>query len=378
MARLQGGMSPPEYEVIEALKGERINLVATLPCEKIRALLQLIPKNFDHNPLTTEENGVGICAGAYMAGAKPMMIIQSSGLGTILNALLSLCITYALPLPIIASWRGMRDEKIPAQIPLGRRIARILKSASIPLSAVNDISEIENVRNGVHDAFARERPHVILIAPNVWKESRIETEYTGLKERVVGVEYRKKFEKPIMTRLQAIETIAKTLDNQPVVCNLGFPSKELYTVKDRELNFYMLGSFGLVSSIGLGVARYTTRHTISIDGDGSLLANPSILAEVAVRNPRNLTIVAVDNGAHGSTGNQPTATRDVVDLELVARGFGINNTAHVKSPGELREALEDGVSFVHVLAKPYNAPVKGIPLKPPEIKRRFMKALSKA
>ena len=179
-------MGLPEYEVIEALKGEKINLIASFPCEKIKALLWLVPKNFDHIPLTREENGVGICAGAYLAGARSMMLIQSSGLGTILNALFSLSVTYELPLPIIASWRGLHDEKITAQIPLGRRIARILKTATIPLSAVQDIGEIENVRIGVHDAFARNRPHVILITPSVWKDSRIETpEDSHFEERVV-------------------------------------------------------------------------------------------------------------------------------------------------------------------------------------------------
>ena len=65
-----------------------------------------------------------------------------------------------------------------------------------------------------------------------------------------------------------------------IIANLGIPSKELFEIKDRDLNFYMLGSMGLVSSIGLGLAIIQEKHVYVIDGDGSLLMNPNALISI--------------------------------------------------------------------------------------------------
>ena len=59
-----------------------------------------------------------------------------------------------------------------------------------------------------------------------------------------------------MRRYELLQTIAPVFDREFVICNLGFPSQELYSIRDSERFFYMLGSMGLSSSIGLGVARY--------------------------------------------------------------------------------------------------------------------------
>ncbi|MFQ5975644.1 MAG: thiamine pyrophosphate-binding protein, partial [Candidatus Hydrothermarchaeales archaeon] len=87
----------PEEEVVQILKKGGVDLAATLPCDKAKQLYNLIPRHFRHVPLTREEEGVGICAGAHLAGARPLMLIQSSGLGNMINALGSLTKTYQLP-----------------------------------------------------------------------------------------------------------------------------------------------------------------------------------------------------------------------------------------------------------------------------------------
>ena len=76
-----------------------------------------------------------------------------------------------------------------------------------------------------------------------------------------------------MDRIDAIKKISSELTNELVVCNIGFPSRELYDVKDSATNFYMLGSMGLASSIGLGLAMSNNRKVIVFDGDGSILMN---------------------------------------------------------------------------------------------------------
>ena len=107
-----------------------------------------------------------------------------------------------------------------------------------------------------------------------------------------------------------------------MVSNLGWPSKELYAVRHKTSNFYMLGSMGMATPIGLGIAITSSKEVVVIDGDGSLLMNPGTLATAAALAPRNLTIIAIDKSAYGSTENQPTLTGSCVDLEAVARKFG--------------------------------------------------------
>ena len=175
-----------------------------------------------------------------------------------------------------------------------------------------------------------------------------------------------------------IETIAPYLEGKVVVCNLGIPSKELFFIKHQPSNFYMLGSMGMATPIGLGLSLTTNKEVVVIDGDGSLLMNPGVLATAAHFSPGNLTIIAIDNGAYGSTGSQPTLTASCVDLSLVAKGFGIRNVVKSASRKELANALRSKrkeLRFLHVLAVPGNRDVPNITLHHLEIKQQVQEFL---
>ena len=178
---------------------------------------------------------------------------------------------------------------------------------------------------------------------------------------------------PLLTRYDIIKIVAPYLEGKVVVSNLGWPSKELYAIKHQPSNFYMLGSMGMVTPIGLGIALSSRKEVVVIDGDGSLLMNPGTLATAASAAPENLTIVAIDNGAYGSTGNQPTLAASCVDLQVVARGFGFRNTMKVAGEKELVDVMKGprkGPAFIHVLALPGNKDVPNIPVHHLEIKKQ--------
>jgi len=140
----------------------------------------------------------------------------------------------------------------------------------------------------------------------------------------------------------------------------------------------MLGSMGMATPIGLGVALSSDKEVVVIDGDGSLLMNPGSLATTAYCAPDKLIILAIDNSAYGSTGNQPTLTGKCVDLELVARGFGIQNTCKAAGKKQLINAIKirgEGPRFIHCLALPGNKDVPNIPLHHLEIKRQVQEFL---
>lgn len=366
----------PEQKVVDILKHNGINIAATLPCDRIKALLVLIEKNIKTIPLTREENGVGICAGIYLGGGRPIMVIQSTGIGNMINALLSLNLTYGIPLPIIASWRGVYKESIEAQWQLGKRMPEILFASGINFTIINSLNEIDRLDEAIKESFSNLHPHVILMSPAVWEDSISEiSQPQEICARNLVLEFNRTIQEPVLTRYEAIKTITETIGDCIIAANLGVPSKELYEIKDRELNFYMLGSMGLVSSIGLGLAIIQKKHVYVIDGDGSLLMNPNALISIGDYEPDNLTIIGIDNAAYGSTGNQGTCTQKLVDLELLARASGINDTAKAHSLHVLIEALMRKVRFIHVIVKPVNARCREIPFSATVIKERFMKAV---
>lgn len=178
-----------------------------------------------------------------------------------------------------------------------------------------------------------------------------------------------------MARREAIEEIMKYIDDELVVCNIGFPSRELYDIKDRDENFYMIGSMGLASSIGFGLAlAKPDKNIIVIDGDGSLLMNMGSLVTIFAENPHNLTWIVIDNGAYGSTGNQDTYAQ-LLDLKDIAKSVGFKNSYNFEEIN-LKEMINSkDSSFIVFNTEAGNSTAPIIDLEPIEIKKRFMKAI---
>ncbi len=391
-------MPRPEEELIALLRKNGVDFTASLPCEKIKTLLEMVGRDFYHVPLTREEEGSGICVGAALAGKRPAMFVQSSGIGNMINALLSLTQFYELPLAIFVSRRGVYQEKIEAQFPMGQRLPAILSGAGISYSEINSAKDLAVVNRELPELYRKNTIHAFLMSPAVWEGSECEVRslppaFTSGPASAGGAESDVKkpntcssdtstnkhhASRPSLTRYDIIKLVAPYLEGRVVVSNLGWPSKELYAVKHQPSNFYMLGSMGMVTPIGLGIALTSSKDVVVIDGDGSLLMNPGTLATAASLAPKNLTILAIDNGAYGSTGNQPTLASSCVDLEQVARGFGFRETVTVSTEKEITGIMNQqrqGPAFIHVLTIPGNRDVPNIPVHHLEIKKQVQRFL---
>ena len=366
--------------VLDRLAALGVDTVVSLPCDRTRDLCALIPERFHAVNLTREEDGIGISAGLAMAGARSVLHMQSSGLGNSLNAIMSLTVTFGLPLPVLASWRGVYREAIPAQVPFNRAVPEVLAALGIPYTIIRDPEDEGLIDTVISDAYDNMRPHVGLILPSFWEgaqETCPAEQVFPTRARESVLDYRRVFREPVMARNDAIRVIAAALDEEAVVANIGVPSKEFYAARDRDLNFYMLGSYTQATPIGLGLALETDRDIVVLDGDGSLLGT-AVLPVVAAEAPANLTIVCLDNGAFGSTGNQLTNAYGQVDMELLARAAGIRNTCKVQDERELKGVWENrgwGPNFIHAVLRPGNAAVPNILLAPAEIREWFMGAV---
>lgn len=154
-----------------------------------------------------------------------------------------------------------------------------------------------------------------------------------------------------MKRIEAIRNILKSVTDEIVISSTGMISRELYAVKDRPRNFYMLGSMGSALGIGLGIATNSSHKVIVISGDASCLMSLGTLALHKKLNPRNLKHYILDNNCSSSTGGQPTCS-DAVDFSALAP-----NTEVIKVDKEKGDASR-------------------IPLQPNEIMKRFRDAVS--
>lgn len=185
-----------------------------------------------------------------------------------------------------------------------------------------------------------------------------------------------------MTVAEALAVIAPHLGGAVCVCSNGYMSRAAYGARDDDRAFYMIGSMGLASSIGLGIA--LTRpgeRVVVLDGDGNVLMNLNTLARIATAAPRNLVHLCFDNGAHASTGAQATISR-AVPLEEVARAAGYRWTGRVRGPDDLGAAIPDvfgaeGPAFllVEIAIGPPGPPGPRIPFTPEEMTARMRRAL---
>ena len=116
--------------IFNGLKDVGIDFIVSVPCVNLSKLLNMIDEDEEiiHIPVTREEEGIGICAGAYLGGKKPAILMQNSGLGNSINALKSLTELYEFPLLMIMSHRGTEGESICGQVPMGESTPRILEA----------------------------------------------------------------------------------------------------------------------------------------------------------------------------------------------------------------------------------------------------------
>tara|TARA_B110000483_G_scaffold21165_1_gene23872 strand:+ start:3765 stop:4358 length:594 start_codon:yes stop_codon:yes gene_type:complete len=182
-----------------------------------------------------------------------------------------------------------------------------------------------------------------------------------------------------MRRYDVLKKIIPIIKNHFVVCNIGLPSQELHYLDDQPTNFYMLGTMGLASSIGLGLAIVQEQKIISIDGDGSVLTNFGTLPTIANNNADNFILLIIDNGSYGSTGDQPTYAGKKTSLSEVAKACGCENVVECSAEDTasvLERAINsDKMTIIVSKCQSGNVKVPVIELDPVVIRHRFMAEL---
>jgi thiamine pyrophosphate-dependent acetolactate synthase large subunit-like protein len=175
--------------------------------------------------------------------------------------------------------------------------------------------------------------------------------------------------------------VARLKRGEAVIGGIGNTNFDLWAAGPRPENFYMLGSMGLAVPIGLGVAlAQPARKVFVLEGDGSLLMQLGALGTVAASAPKNLAIVAFDNGMYQITGRQKSLTAATVDLVAMAKGAGISQSDWAADETQFERLVEralagDGPSLIG--ARIDAAPPAGVTERDAAlIRRRFAAALA--
>ena len=182
-----------------------------------------------------------------------------------------------------------------------------------------------------------------------------------------------------MIRKQAVEIICKKIKNDIIVSANGFISRDVFSSLEKNTNFYMIGSMGLASSIGLGIALKKPKKRVFVfDGDGNILMNLGSLVTIGTLKPENLVHLIFDNKVHESTGGQPTQANKVSISEIAKiTNYTIFSVETKQSLERVLKKIQTvrGPILIHILIKSGKAKSSRVDIKPKIIKSRFMNAL---
>lgn len=185
----------------------------------------------------------------------------------------------------------------------------------------------------------------------------------------------------VIERREFVSALIAAVPHALIVTGLGSASYDVFAAGDRAENFYLWGAMGGASSLGLGLAlAQPDKPVIVITGDGEQLMGVGSLATIGAKQPKNLSIVVLDNGHFGETGMQRSHTSLGTDLVAVAKGFGIADAVAIESQRSVSAIAERALARSGpVLAQVFitaDEPPRALPPRDGvHIKNRFREAL---
>jgi sulfopyruvate decarboxylase subunit alpha len=156
---------------IDRLTGHGFNFFTGVPCSLLSGLISSLEetKDVSYIPAVREDAAVGLCAGAYMAGSKPVLLMQNSGLGYCLNAFTSLNLIYKIPTLVIMSWRGCGGKDAPEHIIMGEVNEDLLKTAGMDYAIITE-QNIEDVLQQANAKIKAGLPFTLLVKKGMFDE----------------------------------------------------------------------------------------------------------------------------------------------------------------------------------------------------------------
>ena len=302
-----------------------------------------------HIIAANEGSCTALAAGYHLATGKlPVVYMQNSGEGNIINPAASLLSdkVYAIPMIFIIGWRGepgVHDE--PQHIYQGEVTVKLLDDMNIPSFVISKDTTDEEAAEAMSDfrkVLSEGRQAAFVIRKGALSYSE-------------DVEYKNS---NTMVREEIIRHIAAASGEAPVVSTTGKASRELFEIREangqsHKYDFLTVGSMGHSSSIALGIALNKPDTKVwCIDGDGAVLMHMGAMAVLGANAPENLIHVVINNGAHETVGGMPTVA-ETIDIPAIAKACGYKYAVCADSFEVLDKELEaaknrSGLSLIEV------------------------------
>ena len=372
----------------ETLASYDINFYAGVPDSLLKNLCAYITDHADatHNIIAANEGGaMGLAAGHYLAtGQIPVVYMQNSGEGNIINPLASLTDpdVYNIPVLLVIGWRGkpgVHDE--PQHVKQGKVTTGLLNVMGIDYTVLSKDEDkaAAQIQKAVAYMQATRQCYALVIEKDTFDAYTLTSHPSSLALP--------------LSREEAIQMVAASLGAKDVIVSTtGMISRELFeyrTAKNQghERDFLTVGSMGHASQIALGIAmEKQDRRVWCFDGDGAAIMHMGSMAIVAQKAPKNYIHVVFNNGAHDSVGGQPTVGLQI-DLPAIAKAVGYKHVFSVDTKEGLEKSLtshlspltsHDGPVFLEVKVKKGNRKDLGRPTTTPiENKEALMQFLKK-
>ncbi len=284
-----------------------------------------------------EGNAVALAAGYHLATGKvPVVYMQNSGIGNIINPVASLMNdeVYGIPCMFIVGWRGEPDvNDEPQHIYQGKVTLQLLEDMDIETFVISK----ETTENEVIEQLKE------------WQPLLAQGKQVAFVVKKGALEFHKKIKyqnNNALSREEIIEHIVKVSGEDAVISTTGKASRELFEIREANkqghgYDFLTVGSMGHSSSIALGIALQKPDKKIwCIDGDGAALMHMGGMAVVGANSPNNLVHIVINNSAHETVGGMPTVA-EKIDFVAIAKGCGYKNAVSVDSIEALDTALLD-------------------------------------
>lgn len=312
-----------------------------VPDSQLKALCNYLMDRYGIDPnhhiiAANEGNCTALAAGYHLATGKvPVVYMQNSGEGNIINPVASLLNdkVYAIPVIFVIGWRGepgIHDE--PQHIYQGEVTLKLLEDMDIATFVIGKETTEEDVETKMSE-FRSVLDSGKCVAFVIRK---------GALTDAPKVEYKND---NVMVREEIIQHIVNASGEDPIVSTTGKASRELFEIREangqsHKYDFLTVGSMGHSSSIALGVALNKPNTRIwCIDGDGAVLMHMGSMAVLGANKLANLIHVVINNGAHETVGGMPTVA-GAIDLVAVAKACGYPNAVCVDSFDSLDKELE--------------------------------------
>lgn len=311
-----------------------------VPDSQLKALCNYLISSYGIDPkhhliAANEGNATALAAGYYLSTGKvPVVYMQNSGEGNIINPVASLCNdkVYGIPVIFIVGWRGepgIHDE--PQHIYQGEVTLKLLEDMDIASFVISKETTEDEVKSILKD----------------WQKLLADGKQVAFVIRKGALSFDGKVvykNDNSMTREEIIKHIVNVSKNDPIVSTTGKASRELFEIREANneghaYDFLTVGSMGHSSSIALEIAEQKPDKKLwCIDGDGALLMHMGSLALIGVNKPKNLVHIVINNSAHETVGGMPTVAGSI-DIVEIAKACGYPNAISVDNFKALDKAL---------------------------------------